>query len=456
MAAALLTPAARRHMRDLLRAVAPTAARLERRFRALLRLRFDKQSMDALVEVTPAAASRLPSLTAFFDQLASSGSRLARLGVALPELEAALARFGDLLAEELEGRFAPAREQMQLASLLMLHRAYYAVREGESQAFFGLFRAAAAAADPDDLLRRLLAVMGRTFGAESAQLVMPAGEEEDGSHPAPEGGRRCLFPIEAGVIELAFRAPRAWLPRERTLLEAMARHCQAAVDRARLEKETLRLHAGAREAEERERRRIGRELHDQAGQLLLALRLELELMERQAEPALRGRLRAARALAEQTVAEVRRAIAALSPALLERLGLPAALRRLAGRTGRDHNLAVRAAVGQLPARLPAELAEAVYRVAQEALCNVAKHARATRVNISLRAADKRIRLRVSDNGDGFCADKAWARPMVFGLAGMRERATLLGGKLAVRSALGKGTVVLLELPLRSAPTDTDV
>jgi signal transduction histidine kinase len=456
MAAALLTPAARRHMRDLLRAVAPIAARLERRFRALLRPRFDKQSMDALVEVTPAAASQLPSLVAFFDQLATSGSRLARLGVALPELEAALARFGDLLAEELEGRFAPAREQMQLASLLMLHRAYYAVREGESQAFFGLFRAAAAAADPDDLLRRLLAVMGRTFGAESAQLVMPAGEEEDGSHPAPEGGRRCLFPIEAGVIELAFRAPRAWLPRERTLLEAMARHCQAAVDRARLEKETLRLHAGAREAEERERRRIGRELHDQAGQLLLALRLELELMERQAEPALRGRLRAARALAEQTVAEVRRAIAALSPALLERLGLPAALRRLAGRTGRDHNLAVRAAVGQLPARLPAELAEAVYRVAQEALCNVAKHARATRVNISLRAADKRIRLRVSDNGDGFCADKAWARPMVFGLAGMRERATLLGGKLAVRSALGKGTVVLLELPLRSAPTDTDV
>lgn len=456
MAAALLTPAARRHMRDLLRAVAPIAARLERRFRALLRPRFDKQSMDALVEVTPAAASQLPSLVAFFDQLATSGSRLARLGVALPELEAALARFGDLLAEELEGRFAPAREQMQLASLLMLHRAYYAVREGESQAFFGLFRAAAAAADPDDLLRRLLAVMGRTFGAESAQLVMPAGAEENGSHPAPEGGRRCLFPIEAGVIELAFRAPRAWLPRERTLLEAMARHCQAAVDRARLEKETLRLHAGAREAEERERRRIGRELHDQAGQLLLALRLELELMERQAEPALRGRLRAARALAEQTVAEVRRAIAALSPALLERLGLPAALRRLAGRTGRDHNLVVRAAVGQLPARLPAELAEAVYRVAQEALCNVAKHARATRVNISLRAADKRIRLRVSDNGDGFCADKAWARPMVFGLAGMRERATLLGGKLAVRSALGKGTVVLLELPLRSAPTDTDV
>jgi two-component system sensor histidine kinase NreB len=95
--------------------------------------------------------------------------------------------------------------------------------------------------------------------------------------------------------------------------------------------------------------------------------------------------------------------------------------------------------------------EAVYRVAQESLQNCAKHSQATRVNLSLLFADKGIRLRVADNGVGFCTETARNKPMAFGLAGMRERATLVGGTLAIRSAPAKGAVIVLNLPQVSGP-----
>jgi signal transduction histidine kinase len=202
----------------------------------------------------------------------------------------------------------------------------------------------------------------------------------------------------------------------------------------------------ARQAEEQERRRIGRELHDEAGQSLLLLRLELEMLERGAPAGMGRRLRQARRMLEGTIGELRRIVAALGPAVLERLGLAAALRQMAARFGKHYPAAVTVRLGAAPA-LAAETQEVIYRVVQEALQNVAKHSGATRVNLSLQAADKRIRLRVSDNGAGFSAEMAAGRPMSFGLAGMRERAERLGGTLAIRSAPGKGTVVRLALPV---------
>ena len=88
----------------------------------------------------------------------------------------------------------------------------------------------------------------------------------------------------------------------------------------------------------------------------------------------------------------------------------------------------------------------IYRVAQECLQNVAKHSGATSVNVFLRSTDKKIRLSVRDNGAGFCADQALSKPRSFGLAGMRERALLLGGTLSITTAPGKGTEVTLDLP----------
>jgi signal transduction histidine kinase len=98
----------------------------------------------------------------------------------------------------------------------------------------------------------------------------------------------------------------------------------------------------------------------------------------------------------------------------------------------------------------------VYRVAQECLQNIAKHSRATRVIFSFRVADKAIRLSVTDNGSGFCANAAKNKAESFGLAGMRERAALMGGTLAVRSVRGRGARIVLDLPLASEPVSRHV
>jgi signal transduction histidine kinase len=213
------------------------------------------------------------------------------------------------------------------------------------------------------------------------------------------------------------------------------------------EREVRLLESAARQAEEQERRRIGRELHDEAGQSLLLLRLELEMLERAAPEELRPRLAAARGTTEMIVAELRRIVSALSPAVLERLGLAAALRHLTERFRNAYPATVRASLALPPEPLPLEMQEVIYRVVQESLNNVAKHSRASRVHVSVRAADKKCRARISDNGAGFSAVAAGRRPMSFGLAGMRERAELLGGTLTVRSAPGAGTVVVLDLPV---------
>jgi two-component system sensor histidine kinase NreB len=143
-------------------------------------------------------------------------------------------------------------------------------------------------------------------------------------------------------------------------------------------------------------------------------------------------------------------VAALSPAVLERLGLRAALRHLGERFLKLHACEWRVRISGPCERLSRQQEEAVYRVAQESLQNCAKHSQATRVNLSLRSTDKGIRLRVADNGAGFCTDTAKNKPMAFGLAGMRERAALMGGTLAIRAAPGKGAAIVLDLPQISA------
>ena len=230
------------------------------------------------------------------------------------------------------------------------------------------------------------------------------------------------------------------------MLDAAAKYCQEAMERAQLENAVRRLEAGSRRAEEEERRRIARELHDEAGQSLLWLRLQLEMLEREAPEPLARRMKEARGIAEKTIVELRRIVAALSPSTLERLGLAAALRRLAERFRNRYPCALRLSVSDGCARVPRAHAEALYRIAQECLQNVAKHSKATRVTLSLRAADNLLRLSVSDNGAGFSRHEAAKEPITFGLTGMRDRAALVGGKLVIRSAPGKGARILLELP----------
>ncbi len=467
----LFTSGARRHLRLLLRSVRPLADRLDRQWGALLRQRpYDGAQVRALLAITPVAASRLRTLDQFHEQLGYQGRRLARLNLPLSEVCDLLGEFGDLLDRALAGCFAPAREQLHLVTRLALNQAYYDVREAESQAFFGLYHAEAEASNIEDLLARLVAVLTRTFHARAGRLQMltvpPTGKlarplyirhqsPDERLIACPTMRGECAsywsFPIRrVALLQLGFAAPYPWLPRELAMLHAAAARCFEAIERTRMQGEVRRLEAVARRAEEEERRRIGRDLHDEAGQSLVLLRLQLEMMEKDAPPVLRQRLAQARTITERTVSELRRTIAALSPAVVERLGLKAALRQLAVRFGKQQSAEVRLRIPSAMAGLSGEAQEVIYRVAKEALQNIFKHSKATSVKLLLGFADKKIRLSVQDDGVGFNPETAQGKPLAFGLAGMRERAALLGGTLVLRSAPGKGAAVILELPRASA------
>jgi signal transduction histidine kinase len=466
----LLTAAARRYVAQMNTAIAPHADRLDRRFRAFLRRRScDAAQAHAFLAITPAAASRLPSLSQFLEQVEYNGHRLAKLNVQPAGAKEILKAFGPFLDDALPGQFEPAREQLYLATVLALNEAFYQVREAEAQAFFGLYRAEAEATGLDDLLRRFVRILTHTFHARAGRLLLdrPAtgklarplyigcgqAQEKLIVDPQMRGQYASYwsFPMgPAALLQFGFATPYPWLPREAMLLGAVADRCQEVIERARLEAEIRRLEAEARRVEDDERRRIGRELHDEAGQSLLLLRLQLEMMERDAGGELRPRLAGARDIAERTVGELRRIVAALSPAVLERLGLEAALRQLATRFRKMHPAEIRVRISGTWKELSRQSQEVIYRVAQESLQNIAKHSQATRVNLLVQSTDKSIRLRVSDNGAGFAKEAALSKPMSFGLAGMRERAALLQGNLAIRSAPGKGVTVVLELPQSSA------
>jgi signal transduction histidine kinase len=426
--------------------------------------------LRAFLAITPAAASRLTSLNQFLEQVEYNGRRLAKLNVQPDEAKETLRAFGGLLNAMLPGQFEPAREQLHLATVLALNDAFYQVREAEAQAFFGLYRAEAEANGLDDLLRRFVRILTRSFHARAGRLLLldrPArgklahplyiergqAQEELIADPQMRGRYASYwsFPLQsAGLLQFGFASCYPWLPREATLLIAVAERCHAAIEKVRLQGEIRRLEAEAHQAEAEERRRIGRELHDEAGQSLLLLRLQLEMIERDAAAELRPRLAEARGVAEHTVEELRRIVAALSPAVLERLGLAAALRQLAARFRKMHSAEIRVRISGAWKQLSQQAQEVIYRVAQESLQNIAKHSEATRVNLLVQSTDKSIRLSVSDNGAGFKKEAALSKPMSFGLAGMRERAALLQGDLTIRSAPGKGVTVMLELPGTSA------
>src|SRR6202022_4265513 len=188
--------------------------------------------------------------------------------------------------------------------------------------------------------------------------------------------------------------------------------------------------------------------------------LEQSLPEKEGE--WRSKLAEARDLTERTILEMRRLIAALSPAGLEQLGRGAAMRQLVNRFRRLHPIRVRLLLGRL-GRLPQYTEIIVYRLVQECCNNIAKHSGANSVNISVSSADGWVRLAVADNGVGFNVEEALARKDSFGLSGMRERVALLGGRFEVhsfprngkpspeRKKKGRGTKISVTLPVAKEP-----
>ena len=198
--------------------------------------------------------------------------------------------------------------------------------------------------------------------------------------------------------------------------------------------------------EEDERRRIALELHDGVGQVLAALTLTLDAANDDARKSTRP-VAAARGLADTALAEVRHLAHRMRPARLEERGLTAAIRDLAGQSGFPVRVHVDAKVDVDPALDPNETV-GVYRIVQEALANAARHSGAPVANVWIGSDDGHLTVIVADEGVGF-NPAATADPGI-GLAGMYERAELLGGRLSIQSAAGRGTRVSLDLPTREA------
>lgn len=202
-------------------------------------------------------------------------------------------------------------------------------------------------------------------------------------------------------------------------------------------------------AQEDERRRIARELHDQLGQQLTALRLTLETLKAQALEGTEFRAHVERLqdLAQQLDQDVAFRVWELRPVALERLGLAAALAEHAGNWSKRFGIHIELYVGRPhERRLPSDLETTIYRLAQEALNNVVKHAQADRVDIALEYIGDSVRLIIEDNGVGFNVVEAEAAATGLGLISMRERSALAGADLRIESSRGKGTTVILRVP----------
>lgn len=218
----------------------------------------------------------------------------------------------------------------------------------------------------------------------------------------------------------------------------------------RASREELRRMAALMNMREEEQRRVfARDIHDEMGQRLTALRLELGLLARETGAAARARIESMSLLIRDAADAVRRVAADLRPPMLDDFGLRATLENeietFTRRTGIDASLSFPDADPPLDHHQMA----AVYRIVQESLTNVARHSHATRASVAVRVEGDGVELEVEDDGRGITEQEA-ADPASIGLVGIRERVYALGGEVAIRAAHGSGTVVRVRIPLHDS------
>jgi hypothetical protein len=280
------------------------------------------------------------------------------------------------------------------------------------------------------------AIVSRRMGA----LRIVTGLRRDGGE----------FPIDASISQLSGRDGKFYT----VILRDVSARVRAEEDLRRSKQELHELASAAQRARELEKSRIARELHDELGQALTALRMDVAWCRAKIPVSSEGvgaRLERMETMLEATVAATRRIAADLRPLMLDDLGLLPALEWLVESFTERTAIPCALAVRGEELDLPDMEATAVFRAVQESLTNVARHAQASRVDVAVERGDSQVTVRVRDDGVGFSPEDS-RKPNSFGLLGLRERATLLGGEAMVTSAPGRGTHVEVRFPVTQQST----
>jgi signal transduction histidine kinase len=201
------------------------------------------------------------------------------------------------------------------------------------------------------------------------------------------------------------------------------------------------------EVQETERRHLARELHDEIGQALTAARMNLQSAIGVASAAASAKLEDTAAILDRLLGQVRQISLNLRPSTLDDLGLIPALRSLVDEQGRRASVTARLSAVDMPENLDPEIQTTCFRIAQEAITNAIRHARATQIDVDLLCESRNFRLLIRDNGVGFEVEAARAQTAGLGLIGMTERAALVGGRARIISSPGEGTTIEVVLPL---------
>jgi signal transduction histidine kinase len=291
----------------------------------------------------------------------------------------------------------------------------------------------------------LAGLLRTTLGAPEVQVCpRGAGDVVEGAlvavgwHPFDEGARRLLETFSSQVAVALINARAVAGERENLLLAAQR---EAAKIRERAQAESLRR---AVQAQEAERARVARELHDESGQVLTALAVHLRALEPDVGPGeIRDRISEMRRTLADASVGLRELTTRLRPTAIDEHGLADAIEEQAARLRRA-GVAVDVELRGVDASLPEEVQTVVFRVAQEAMTNIARHSHATHASVVVSAHEGRVRLVVEDDGRGFDPTAPTSR---FGLAGIQERVKMLGGQLRIESSPGNGTAVVVDLEI---------
>jgi signal transduction histidine kinase len=411
------------------------------------------------------------------------------------------------LFPEREAEAKAALEMLSSVSFVMISGAYFDSKTVESSALLRLLDAELASDDLSTLLGKVLDITTQTFQASlgiillcdketgalriSSSVGLDAVVPEDfkvevgigfsgkiaaSGEPgmildtnSDNGVLRPMIRIKAkslwgvplkadgetiGVMVIGFPKPYEWLPTERELMRAIGDRTALAIERARMtdalrerEQRIAELSGHLLRVQEEERKRISRELHDETGQALMVIRLYLGMMEPSVTAkGVKGKIRETVEVVDRTIEGIRRIIGKLSPLVLQELGLVAAVRKEAKDFARNTGVKARVLISEDVGRLAPGTEQAIYRVVQEALHNVAKHAHAKNVTVQISREGKLVQVVVEDDGVGIQARSGQVRDQSFGLAGMKERIAMLGGISRVISAKGKGTRIEISVP----------